>query len=559
MNTIINDCLMVSNDIGRNFCNYAGNVFIQSSVLIILLLLVDFMIRKRVRAMFRYWMWMLVFVKLILPPTLSLPTGVGYWCGDYLSADSVLKQTFAVSQEASTATPIVQDVPETSEAPLTQEIAKSIDVAQSQDTPKITEMPAIQPSQGEIGKARPVLPERVVLNPITWQGVAFGFWLVGVLVISVLLIQRIMFVRGLIAQGEAADEDLVEMMNQCRQKVGVRQDIEIRLSNTVMSPAVCGLFRPIVLMPKSLLDTLSPDNLRAVLVHELAHIKRGDLWINCVQTILQIVYFYNPFVWFANAIVRKIREQAVDEMVLVALGAEAKSYSNTLIDIAEIAFFRASLSLRLIGVVESKKELSRRIKHMLNRPVPKSAKIGLWGLFVVMAMGAVLLPMAKAQVGEEMKIASNGVPAAMVGTWFFNNPQGDEEQMAVFPDGRVVVLYSNGHKDRTKYIDGFVELAEYGDARCKMVIREDGTLVQYFTHSEGEKFTKQWKRIDPIPKTNLLRSLTGRDTAKVQSMSTSEPALVFEPIDSQAKTKLLKQIEDMTKGMIEAFNEGNVG
>ena len=45
--------------------------------------------------------------------------------------------------------------------------------------------------------------------------------------------------------------------------------------------------------------------------------------------------------------------------------------------------------------------------------------------------------------------AGSKVPAEMVGTWFFDNPHGDEEQMAVFPDGRVVVLYSNGHKDKT--------------------------------------------------------------------------------------------------------------
>ena len=80
------------------------------------------------------------------------------------------------------------------------------------------------------------------------------------------------------------------------------------------------------------------------MIHELTHIKRGDLWVNLVQTIVQVVYFYNPFVWLANVIVRRIREQAVDEMVLVALGTEAKSYSNTLIDIAEMAFWKANFS-----------------------------------------------------------------------------------------------------------------------------------------------------------------------------------------------------------------------
>jgi len=64
-----------------------------------------------------------------------------------------------------------------------------------------------------------------------------------------------------------------------------------------------------------------------------------------------------------------------------------------LIDIAEMAFWRPNFSLRLIGVVESKKALERRIKHMLNRPVPKSSKLGFLGLFAIVVIGSILLPM----------------------------------------------------------------------------------------------------------------------------------------------------------------------
>jgi len=96
------------------------------------------------------------------------------------------------------------------------------------------------------------------------------------------------------------------------------------------------------------------------------------------------------------------------------------------------------------------------------------------------------------------------VPAEMVGTWFFDNPRGDDEQMAVFPDGRVVALYSNGHKDQTNIVDGSIELAEFNNAKCRMTIQEDGSLVQYFDLYAN---SKQWKRIAPEPHTNLLRSL----------------------------------------------------
>lgn len=112
---------------------------------------------------------------------------------------------------------------------------------------------------------------------------------------------------------------------------------------------------------------------------------------------MQIVYFYNPLLWLANSIIRRIREQAVDEAVQVAMGANASQYPQTLLDVAKIAFNRPVLSLRLIGVVESKSALKGRIERILNRPIPKSAKLGILGLIALLIFAAVLLPMAKAK------------------------------------------------------------------------------------------------------------------------------------------------------------------
>jgi len=400
MDTIINNYLTTLNNFGRGFCNYSAGIFVQSSLLIILLLLIDFLLRKRVRATLRYWIWMLVFIKLILPPTLCLPTGIGYWCGDYLSSDSIIKQVSTQAKQETIEIPVKQDFQIPSEMPFIYEPDKTAEITESQNSKEYAEVPQISPPLSEIETATPVIDESPASNPVAWQAIVFLIWLVGVLIISVLLIQRVLFVRGLVAQSQPSDEELMEIMDQCRGSLGVRRNIELRLSGNISSPAVCGLINPAILVPQNLIKKLSPDKLKAVLIHELAHIKRGDLWINLAQTILQIIYFYNPFVWLTNAVVRRIREQAVDEMVLVALGAEAKSYSNTLIDIAEMAFVKTSLSLRLIGVVESKKALHQRIRLILNRPLPKKAKLGILGLLVVIIIGAILLPMAKSMQGS---------------------------------------------------------------------------------------------------------------------------------------------------------------
>ena len=79
--------IAILNKMGACFCGHALAMLIQSSILILVLLVIDSLLRKRIRAVFRYCIWLLVFVKLILPPTLSLPTGIGYWCGDYWPAN----------------------------------------------------------------------------------------------------------------------------------------------------------------------------------------------------------------------------------------------------------------------------------------------------------------------------------------------------------------------------------------------------------------------------------------------------------------------------------------
>ena len=105
--------------------------------------------------------------------------------------------------------------------------------------------------------------------------------------------------------------------------------------------------------------------------------------------------------------------------------------------------------------------------------------------------------------------AGDQLPAAMIGTWFFDNAAGDDEQMAIFGDGRIVVLYSNGHVDETKIVDGMVELAEYNNAKVRMNAAENDGVEQHYVNPEtGAGFIKPWKRIAAKPRTELLRRLS---------------------------------------------------
>jgi len=131
-------------------------------------------------------------------------------------------------------------------------------------------------------------------------------WLAIFAALGLLLLQRAIYVRSLVAKAKDANSLMNDVLEDCRKRINVRRKVGLKVSADATSPAVCGLFSPVILVPQNLAPGLSMEHLRIVLLHELAHIKRGDLWVNLAQTLLQIIYFYNPVLWLANAIICRV-------------------------------------------------------------------------------------------------------------------------------------------------------------------------------------------------------------------------------------------------------------
>ncbi|MHC4659629.1 MAG: M56 family metallopeptidase, partial [Planctomycetota bacterium] len=441
------------NSTGKAFVEFALAGLVQSSVLIVILLLVDLALRRKVRAVFRYWLLMLVLAKLVLPTSLSSPVSLGYWFGDKLENVKIVRQTTAVNPQ---------------EAPQLIEL-EPIEVGIS--TPPVLSPPAeiIKPSVTTEMATEPTMPTRAV-TLVTWQAVVFLVWLAVVGAMGLLLLQRAIFVRGLIARAREANSLMKDALEFCRKQMGVKRKVGLKVSANATSPAVCGIWCYVILLPRNLGRSLGSRDLRAVLLHELAHIKRGDLWVNFVQTVLQMIYFYNLLLWFANAVIRRVREQAVDEAVLVTVGEKAQWYPQTLVSVAKLAFKRPTLSLRLIGVVESKSALTSRIKRILNRPIPKTAKLGIFGLAALIIMAAILLPMA----GSKPKIGE-GPEREVTVTLGWTGEQVKIPALVVFPDwGRETRKFKRW-KER---IGGVRDFKTYDTDGYKYVLSVHGVIEE---------------------------------------------------------------------------------
>src|SRR5262249_37740454 len=141
------------------------------------------------------------------------------------------------------------------------------------------------------------------LSPRGWLLVASSLVSVGLLTWMLL---RWWQVTRMVRRASPATEALADTVNDARQTLGLRRSVRLRFTDQPMSPAVCGLFRPAIVLPRSLAEHLPSHQLRAVVLHELAHLKRGDVWVNCVQALLQVIYWWHPLLWFANARIRRL-------------------------------------------------------------------------------------------------------------------------------------------------------------------------------------------------------------------------------------------------------------
>jgi beta-lactamase regulating signal transducer with metallopeptidase domain len=152
----------------------------------------------------------------------------------------------------------------------------------------------------------------------TW--IARG-WLLGVFVFALriafgLAVLEQLRRRNLIALPEA----LVVRFRILQHRLGIRRVIQYCECHSLNVPAVIGLFRPVVLLPVRALTGLTPEQLEAVIAHELAHIKRFDVAVNFFQVIAETLFFFHPAVWWLNKRIRADREDCCDDVAIAECG-----------------------------------------------------------------------------------------------------------------------------------------------------------------------------------------------------------------------------------------------
>lgn len=205
--------------------------------------------------------------------------------------------------------------------------------------------------------------------------------LIYLLILCVLLVKMVRSYRQtqLIRKSRLAKAD-VEWRLFVRKfalQLGIKERVGVYLSAIVQSPLTIGFFKPVILLPLACINRLSPEQIEAVLLHELAHIKRNDYLINLLVLITEMCLFFNPFMQLISKNIKKERENICDDWVL-QYQYNSASYAKALLAIAswQIPVERSFA----VNAMDNNKTLLGRVKRVLKNNQAKSPDYNKWML-----------------------------------------------------------------------------------------------------------------------------------------------------------------------------------
>lgn len=319
----------------------------QASLLALIILVSQSMMGRWLSPRWRYALWSVVLIRLMMPiapgSTLSV---FNLFRNDPVPTVTVVPQPLVLAAEV---------------------------IAYSQNTPvrSITASPPVS----------------------TWgmDDIALAIWLTGMATfLSVIAAINIALAFRLRHRSDTTDPDLLELLESCKREMGVRRKVLLYDDPKIVSPALAGVFRPSLLIPPSLLTDLPRGELRFILLHELAHVKKHDITQNWLLIVLAAIHWFNPVIWFAFARLRADRELARDAMVLSTTGADAnQAYGQTIIHALE-RITRPNLhNPALAGIGDGMGQLKRRLRMIALAPKrrPTITFIGITLLATLAAIG----------------------------------------------------------------------------------------------------------------------------------------------------------------------------
>jgi beta-lactamase regulating signal transducer with metallopeptidase domain len=335
----MNAVIELVNQVADRWVDGIWSVIWQTAILagVVFLLTLCF---RRMSPAARFWLWMLVPLRLLVMPlmTVTLPL--------LPAAQATLKPADALTVGPGIAVKMPAGSPG----------ASTVDLALA---PVLSEA-------SDVNSSSPVV------RPTIWTGI-MAMWLIGVGVFAVRFIIERRRVKQIVAHAnEARDCAVLTAARGTAERLALREVPRIVLTRTNVSPFVCGVWRPTVVLPRMLVDRISSEELLAVLSHEFAHVQRRDILVGWAVTLCEVVYFFHPAFQIAKRGLMLERERACDERVLVYGQTKRNVYGRGLIAAAEVCRGFASGMSSVPEIAETFGDLKKRVTFICSDRQPRA-------------------------------------------------------------------------------------------------------------------------------------------------------------------------------------------
>lgn len=171
--------------------------------------------------------------------------------------------------------------------------------------------------------------------------------------------------------------------------VAIAAPIPVRQAAPALQPAVCGIFRPVLLLPADIACHLAPEQLEAVLAHELCHWRRQDNLTAAIHMLVEALFWFHPLVWWLGQRLVTAREQACDEAV-IAGGVDRRAYAASILTVCRMYLEPPAPCTSAV----SGGSLRQRIEDIMTKPVSLSLSVRKQCLLAAVALGVITAPLA---------------------------------------------------------------------------------------------------------------------------------------------------------------------
>lgn len=381
----MNRCIAALNSAAQSWWPGTVHAFWQGLVALGIVLLA-LVLWRRAAPRWRYGLLLICLVKFALPP-IGLPFGLFAWfptpgTGGLSPAKPPAAIASAAPQKVTANDKASFDTTSFDSPPSAPAALPPVHAISSNSPPSSKPLLTAGHSAPSAPAPRPTF---------TLAGWLFLAQVLGALGLLGFVLSQAAFLRRRMRKAETiCSGPLYELASAVAGRIGLRRVPRLCLVPRVQCPQAGGFRRSFALLPEWVRDASEEDR-RALIAHELAHLRRGDPWVNAFQIAVQIWLWWNPAVWWLNRRIRTERELCCDDMVLTLGLAQGENYSRLLVGVAE-RLSRRELALEMVGMADAFRPVRQRVRRALDAGLKRPVRFSVISLVSLLMLACVVLP-----------------------------------------------------------------------------------------------------------------------------------------------------------------------